>query len=139
LIRRIPKSNEAVQGPSARSRTSRLASNGKKRARKRERGHFRYSKRQAGVARIACFTIMYVARRAPSGRTFIERTNPQARIREREEKKLSIRGVEDWRASGMRFAGIEGERGPVWRTRLDVERAVCQERERGLRRNRKVG
>lgn len=34
------------------------------------------------MARIACFTIMYVARHAPSGRTFIERTSPQARIRE---------------------------------------------------------
>ena len=29
---------------------------------------------------------------------------------EREEKKLSIRGVEDWRASGMRLAGTEGKR-----------------------------
>lgn len=40
---------------------------------------------------------------------------------EREEKKLSIRGVEDWRASGMGLAGTargKGDRG--WRTEVET-------------------
>lgn len=66
------------------------------------------------MARIACFTIMYVARRAPSGRTFIERTSPPLHDFEREQKNVDTgrrglackrNGVEWGRGKGIGKVG----------------------------------
>jgi len=85
------------------------------------------------------------SRGAPSGRTFIERTNLRARIREGVKKNCRY-GVEDWRASGMGLNGCREDSGRPrggfeGMARLDVQRAVCQEKNGEGRKgeNRKVG
>lgn len=111
LIHRISRSDEAVQGSRRGRGPLRLASNGKKRARKRE--GISDTPRAKSV-----WHASHVSRLCTSldvhrlGGLSLSGQAPRHRF-EREEKKLSIRGVEDWHASGMGLAGTEGGRGPV--------------------------